>query len=316
MRKLLLFGSALLMTTALLEASASGQGFPELDLLTTYASQSFLPRGAAPQEPRQGGMSNNSAPQPSLPTDSTAPQNATPNAVTIMPGTHVLMALISPLHSVSGTVGSGVYLEVVAPVVQQDRVMIPAHTYVQGTVEGNRRPGHFNRGSEFRILFTTMIFPNNSVAAIDGVLQSVPGSKTVRSQDRDGTLRTVDQTEKVLLPGAAGAVGGGIIGSVSRLGVGTFVGAGLGAGLGMGKMLLQRGDEITLPQGTHIEMVLRHETLLKPEQAKFNAAYVPPPPTVFPATQAESSTPMHDWKRQHPIEPSLLWPVLWAILLH
>ena len=314
MRKLILFGSTLLVATALLGTSASGQGFPELDLLTTYANQSFLP-GTAPPQPQQGGSSNNPAPQPALAPDSKAPQNPGPNAITIMRGTHVLMALTSPLHSTSGTAGSGVYLEVVAPVVQQDRVVIPAHTYVQGTVEGNRRPGHFNRGSEFRIRFTTMVFPNNSVATIDGVLQSVPGSKTVRSQDREGTVRTVDQTEKVLLPGAASSVGGAILGSVSRFGVGTLVGAGLGAGLGMGKVLLQRGNEISLPLGTHMEMVLRSETMLRAEQMKFNAEYIAPPPTVFRAPQPESSTPVRDWKRQHRNDPALLWPILGALLL-
>lgn len=312
MRKHLLFGLAFLLAIAALTISASGQGFPELALLSNKVDGAFAPAPAASQDSQQDGAAGSTErPAPGNPG---TPQNPE-KPVTVIPGTHVLIALTSPLHSVSGTAGSGVYLEVVAPVVQQDRVVIPAHTYVQGTVEGNKRPGHFNRGSEFRIRFTTMIFPNNSVAAIDGILQSVPGSRIVRSQGREGTVRTVDQTEKILIPAAAGAVGGAILGSVARLGVGTFVGAGLGAGLGAGGVLLQRGDEINLPAGARLEMELRSQTVLSPEQAKFNAGYIPPRPGILPASPPAPSTPARERQQQHRNHPPLLWPLLGGALL-
>ncbi|HEX3091176.1 MAG TPA: hypothetical protein VHW72_01070, partial [Candidatus Angelobacter sp.] len=86
-----------------------------------------------------------------------APQVATttaPSTVTIPAGTRVLMVLKSPLHTTSGTAGSGLYLETLYPVVQANGVVIPAHTQVQGVVEANKRPGHGNRVSEFRFRFT------------------------------------------------------------------------------------------------------------------------------------------------------------------
>src|SRR5689334_19401451 len=89
---------------------------------------------------------------------------ASPSTVTIPAGTRVLMVLTSPLHTTSGTAGSGLYLETLYPVVQDNRVVIPAHTQVQGVVEANERPGHVKRESEFRFRFTTLIFPNNFVA--------------------------------------------------------------------------------------------------------------------------------------------------------
>jgi hypothetical protein len=42
----------------------------------------------------------------------------------------VLMVLKSPLHTTSGTAGSGLYLETLFPVVQSNGVVIPAHTQV------------------------------------------------------------------------------------------------------------------------------------------------------------------------------------------
>jgi len=210
--------------------------------------------------------------------DTMAPavDNATaPSTVTIPAGTRVMMVLESPLHTTSGTAGSGLYLETLFPVIQENRVVIPAHTHVQGEVKANRRPGHFNRSAEFGFRFTSLVFPNNHTAAITGALQSIPGAKNIRTHDKSGSLETVDQVEKVITPVAVSTVSGALIGSVSRLGVGKFSGAGLGAALGLGGVLLKRGDEINLAQGTHVEMVLQAPLSLEQAQIEANSRYIP-----------------------------------------
>lgn len=234
--------------------------------------------------------------------------------VTIPPGTHALMLLSSAVHTTSGTAGSGLYLETVAPVVIDGRVVIPVHTLVQGTVEGSRRPGHFRRTSEFQFHFTTLIFPNNSVLPIDAVLQSIPGSRSVRSRSDDGTIETVDQTEKVLVPAAAGGAGGAIIGSNTRLGIGKFVGAGLGAGLALGSVFLQRGDDISLPRGTNVEMVFRGEARLTQAQAAFNAGYIPPRPSAPFIAETPAPQERRTLKRRRPLGGAM-WPLLTGLLL-
>ena len=210
-------------------------------------------------------------------TETMAPQVATttaPSTVTIPAGTRVLMVLKSPLHTTSGTAGSGLYLETLYPVIQGNRVVIPARTQVQGVVEADKRPGHVNRVSEFRFRFTTLIFPNNFVAPIQGVLQSIPGAKNIRTHDKDGTLKPVNQTEKVVTPAAASAVGGAIIGAHRGFGIGLLPGAGLGAALGLGAVLLKRGDEINLPRGISVEMILQAPFNLEQAQVVENARYV------------------------------------------
>jgi hypothetical protein len=206
----------------------------------------------------------------------TPPMHLASAPVTVAPGTHVLMVLSSPLHSTSGVAGSGVYLETIQPVIQDNHVVIPAHTQVQGIVEVNKRPGHFSRTAEFKFRFTALIFPNNHVSAINGALQSIPGSRLVRIHRQDGKLKSVDQTDKVVVAAIVGATGGGLLGSISRVGIGRVGGGGLGAGFGLETALLQRGDDITLGNGTRMEMVLESPFVLEPEQAAFNAGYIPP----------------------------------------
>lgn len=254
--------SSLLLAAMLLAKLASAQAVPWFD---DPPAQSSPATGVSLEETRI--------------LETMVPQVATttaPSTVTIPAGTRVLMVLKSPLHTTSGTAGSGLYLETLYPVVQANGVVIPAHTQVQGVVEANKRPGHGNRVSEFRFRFTTLIFPNNVVAPIDGVLQSIPGAKNIRTRDKEGTLKPVDQTEKVVTPTAASAVGGAIIGAHRGFGIGLLPGAGLGAALGLGAVLLKRGDEINLPRGTSVEMILQAPFSLEQSQVVENARYAPP----------------------------------------
>ena len=166
------------------------------------------------------------------------------------------------------------YLETLYPVILENRVVIPAGSQVQGVVERNRRPGHVERTSEFRFRFTTLVFPNNRVLPIAGGLMSLPGNRNVRTKDKEGTVGTVDESEKVVTAAVTGGGAGAIIGSVRHIGIGTYVGAGLGAGAGLLSVLLKRGSDISLPVGAQVEMVLETPLTLDPEQVAFNSQYV------------------------------------------
>jgi len=247
--------TSLLLALVILAKFASAQGLPWLD---DPPPQNSLIESLSPNQ-----ITQTMAPQVATTTD--------PSTVTIPAGTRVMMVLKSPLHTTSGTAGSGLYLETLFPVVQSNGVVIPAHTQVQGVVESDERPGHLKRTSEFRFRFTTLIFPNNVVVPINGGLQSIPGARNIRTRSDDKTLEPVDQTEKVITPTAASAVGGAIIGSHRSFGIGLLPGAGLGAALGLGAVLLKRGDEINLPQGSKVEMVLQATFSLEQAQMAANA---------------------------------------------
>lgn len=180
-----------------------------------------------------------------------------PTIVTIPAGTKVLLVLTSPLHTTSATAGSGVYSETAAAVVQDNHVVIPLRAQVQGAVESEQRPGRVKGRAQFLLHFTTLIFPNNYVVSIDGVLQSLPGSAKLRTSNKAGTLEPVDQIDKDVSTILKPALIGGAIGSIRSLGPGTFTGAGAGGAAGLAKVLFTRGDEIRLAPGSTLEMVLR-----------------------------------------------------------
>ena len=196
------------------------------------------------------------------------PDNPQPSTITIPAGTRVLLSLVSPLHTTSAIPGSGIYAETAAAVVQDNHVVIPLRAQVQGVVESEQRPGRVKGRAKFLLHFTTLIFPNNYVVPIDGGLQSVPGSAKLRTKGEKGTLEPVDQIDRDVATVTKPALIGGAVGSIRSLGPGTFVGAGAGALAGLAKVLFTRGDEIKLPAGATVEMVLQRPLTLELERMK------------------------------------------------
>jgi hypothetical protein len=192
------------------------------------------------------------------------PKTTLPHAAVTLPtGTRVLMTLTSPLHTTSARAGSGVYLETAWPVIQNDGVVIPAHSHVLGQVEHERRPGRVKGRAQFRLRFTSLILPDNRVVTILGGLQSLPGDARVRTQDAEGTLEPVDQIDRDVYTVTKGVLAGGLAGALTRSGTGAGVGVAIGGGLGLAKVLFSRGDEIHLPVGTKVEMVLERPVTIE-----------------------------------------------------
>jgi hypothetical protein len=199
-------------------------------------------------------------PSPVSETEATDPKPQ----ITIPAGTRLLMKLMSPLHSTSSTPGSGVYLETAFPVVENSRVVIPEHTRVIGVVADERRPGRVMGRAQMHLKFTQLILPDNREFSVVGSLQSLPGSSRNRTSNNEGTIEPVDQIDADVYTVAKTTGAGILLGSIRHVGIGVGPGALMGAGLGLAKVLFTRGNEISLPAGTRIEMVLQRPLIVQP----------------------------------------------------
>ena len=202
--------------------------------------------------------------QSGLLTDTNRASEPKPEVIMIPAGTHLLMKLISPLHTTSSTPGSGVYLETALTVVENNRVVIPEHTRVMGVVTDERRPGRVQGRAQMRLKFTQLILPDNRELSIAGNLQDLPGSTANRTVNSEGTIEPVDQIDANVYTVAKATGAGVLIGSIRHVGIGVGQGALIGAGLGLAKVLFTRGDEISLPVGTRVEMVLQRPLTVQP----------------------------------------------------
>jgi hypothetical protein len=119
--------------------------------------------------------------------------------------------------------------------------------------------------------FTTMIFPNGSVVEVPGVLDSLPGSDGPKIKGNEGTVEQAGNkghdVGNILKGAAIGAEGGAIAGGVSGSPLkGIGYGSLAGAAAGTIYTLFSRGNDIVIPTGTAVEMVLQRPLVLQQAQ--------------------------------------------------
>ncbi len=178
--------------------------------------------------------------------------------VTVPAGTTVLLHLKSPLDTHSARVGDGVYCETSFPVTIENTMAIPAGTYVKGRITRVERSGRVKGRAELQVHFTTLIFPSGYTVDLPGALQNTPGAENSTMADNEGTVKANGQKGKdagtIAKTGGAGAAVGGLATGTLK---GAGIGGGIGAGIGLIGVLVSRGQEVRLPTGTSLEMVLQ-----------------------------------------------------------
>ncbi len=194
---------------------------------------------------------------------------------TVPAGTKVLLSLKSGINTKTAQQGDGVYLVSSFPVVGGSRVMIPVGVYVQGVVDHVVRPGRVKGRAQIDLHFTTMIFPNGSVVEVPGVLNSLPGSDGPKVKDSEGTVEQAGSKGRDvgnIAKGAAIGAGAGVFGGAETGDVAKNVGYGSLAGAAAGTLytLFTRGNDIVIPSGTSVEMVLQRPLVLQQSQLAGN----------------------------------------------
>ncbi len=220
---------------------------------------------------------------------------------TVPAGTKVLLQLRSSLNTKSARAGDGVYLASAFPVVVGNRVMIPSGVFVQGVVDRVVRAGRMTGKSQLDMHFTSIIFPNGSVAEIPGVVSGLPGASKQDVKNGEGTIeqdkdkgRNAGKTAEIALPTGA------TVGSIAGISSGHSLAGGLG-GLGAGLAtvgivsLFTRGADVNIEAGTQVEMVLQRPLILEEENFAEGTA-----PGASPAMVPSSAQPRPMQKPGHP----------------
>jgi type IV secretory pathway VirB10-like protein len=193
------------------------------------------------------------------PDTSVAAVDAEKPTLTIPAGTKVPLSLKQSISTKTAKDGDPVYAETAFPFVINERVVIPAGTYIQGKIERAQRGGHVKGRAEVLIHFTSMIYPNGYTVMLGGSVENTPGAEHTSMKDSEGTIRQDSDTGKKVKDAAAGATTGAVIGAVTNGGKGAGIGAGIGGVAGLAISMLSRGADVRLEQGTSIEMEIQRE---------------------------------------------------------
>lgn len=179
--------------------------------------------------------------------------------LTIPVGTKVPLSLKQAISTKTAREGDPVYAETAFPFVVNERIVIPAGTYIQGKITRVQRGGHVKGRAELLIHFTSMIYPNGYTVMLGGSVENTPGAEKTSMKDSEGTIRQDSDAGRKATDAAGGATTGAVIGAVTGGGKGAGIGAGAGGVAGLAVAMLSRGADVRLEPGTSIEMEIQRE---------------------------------------------------------
>ena len=192
------------------------------------------------------------------------PHTSTSDAgqLSIPSGTKVPLALKQSISTKNARQGDAVYAVTTFPVVVNDRIVIPAGTYVQGRISNVKRAGHIKGRAEILMHFSTLIYPSGYTVVLPGAVENVPGAEKTSMKDEEGTIRQDSQTGEKAKTVATAAGTGALVGGLSNGAKGGLIGAGVGGAVGTAIGLFSRGSDVRMDAGTTLEMVIQREVPL------------------------------------------------------
>ena len=178
-------------------------------------------------------------------------------AAEIPQGAHALLRLVNSVSTRTAREGDYVYLRTATPIVVNGQIVVPAESYVQGVVSHAQRSGRVKGRAELGIRVEILTLASGKVVQVAPHLASVDseGSDqqvvTNENQVRQGGNGGSDAARIATLSGTGAAIGGLADGSWKAVGIG----AGAGGAVGLASVLLTRGREVELRQGSTIDVV-------------------------------------------------------------
>jgi hypothetical protein len=178
-------------------------------------------------------------------------------ATEIPQGSHVLLRMVNSVSTRTAREGDYVYLRTATPISAAGSIVVPEGSYVQGVVSHSRQSGRVKGKAELGIRIETLTLPGGKVIKLTPHLSSVDSEGTSQKVDgkedqiKQGGSKGADAVRVGELSGAGAALGG----MVDRSWTGAGIGAGAGAGVGLATVLLSRGKEVVLRQGSTIDVI-------------------------------------------------------------
>jgi hypothetical protein len=172
-------------------------------------------------------------------------------------GSHVLLRMVNHVSTRTAREGDYVYLRTASPISSNGAIVVPEGSYVQGVVSHSKQSGRVKGKAELGIRIETLTLPGGKVIKLTPHLSSVDSQETSQKVDskedqiKQGGSKGADVVRVGELAGAGAAIGA----VVDRTWTGAGIGAGAGAGVGLASVLLSRGKEVDLRQGSTIDVV-------------------------------------------------------------
>ena len=179
--------------------------------------------------------------------------------ITIPAGTQVPIRLENAISTKTSRPGEAVYARTTFPVAINEKIIIPAGTYVQGKIAQIKPAGHLKGRAEVLLHFTTLIYPSGYTVMLPGAIENAPDVDKAHVKDKEGTIQADSNKGKTAATIAQPAGEGALVGALTHGGEGALIGAGIGGAIGTTIAALSHGNEVTFHSGTTLEVVIQRE---------------------------------------------------------
>ncbi len=109
--------------------------------------------------------------------------------ITIPAGTKIPVTLKNTISTKSNHEGDPIYAQSTFPIVIDDKIVVPAGTYLQGRIGAIKPAGRIKNRAEVLIHFTTLIYPSGYTVLLPGALENAPGVNQASVKDKEGAIR-------------------------------------------------------------------------------------------------------------------------------
>ena len=153
-----------------------------------------------------------------------------PPAAVLPAGTRIPLVLENTIKTKNARVGDRLYFQTIYPVGVNNRILIPAGSYVRGSVTFTKRPGRIKGRGELHVRFEELTLPNGYTVDLQASLAGVgtTGNEEV-NREEGGIKGEGSKGEDVRTVATTTSAGAGI-GALAGRGKGVALGAGVGAG--------------------------------------------------------------------------------------
>jgi type IV secretion system protein VirB10 len=195
----------------------------------------------------------------------------------VEPGTRIPLTMLNSVSTKHSAEGDRIYLETAFPILANGRIVIPAGSYVAGTVTEVKRPGRVKGRGELFVRFDSLTLPNGVTRDFRARIGAMDGRATEEFDRSEGKIKSEGNksgdARNVGEAAAAGASIGVIAGAAGgNYGMGAGIGGAAGATAGLMGVLLTRGPDAVLAKGSTVEMVLDRNITFTNEELDFSNA--------------------------------------------
>jgi len=172
-------------------------------------------------------------------------------------GSHLLLRMENSLTTRTAKEGDYVYLRSASPISVDGQIIVPVGSYVQGVVAQTRRSGRATGRAELAIRLETLTLTQGKVVKFAPHLSSVDsgnsGQTVTGTENRVGQApsKGQDAARIAILAGSGASIGG----IAARSWSGAGIGAAAGSAVGLATVLMTRGKEVELRQGSTLDVV-------------------------------------------------------------